>query len=196
VPTGRRQYPTDPTPQNLRLIWDRIFAIEGLLTTAQATITQQATTITTLQADLAKSGRTASQALITAGQAIDAATGTPSDGGDEGPSGDDHPNHFAEVTQAKADVVAAGESIAGVCGAFKIVKTTAWRLRFSDPTIGLLSKPSGTNCGGYSGDIICYTDGIIFDILQDAGGANTPQWNFAGQVDPDRYRVPIVPEVP
>ena len=194
--TGRRQYPTALTVENMRLIWDRLFGIEGLLTTAQATITAQGTTITDLTTRLAKAERTSEQALISAGQAIDAATGepAPSDGG--GPGGDDHPNHFDVVVQAKADIIAAGESIVGNCGAFKIVKTVAWRLRLSDPTIGLLSKPTGTNCAGYSIDNIMYTDGVIFDILQDAGGANTPQWNFNGTVDPDRYRVPIVPEVP
>jgi hypothetical protein len=42
---------------------------------------------------------------------------------------------------------------------------------------GLLVKRDGSNCGGYSCDIVCFSDSSLFDILGDAEGAGTPQWN-------------------
>jgi hypothetical protein len=42
---------------------------------------------------------------------------------------------------------------------------------------GLLRKPDGTNCGGYSCDVICFSDVTLFDVLQDSDGAAIPAWN-------------------
>jgi hypothetical protein len=45
---------------------------------------------------------------------------------------------------------------------------------------GLLLKPSGHNCGGYSCDIVCSGNGGSqrqWDVLVDAGGATTPTWS-------------------
>lgn len=191
--SGRRQYPVEPTKENMRLLWDRVFGLEESLAAANTTILEQASTIDSLSTEMVDTTKKADEALLTAGNAVSA---TPGGGGTSTAGSDSHPNHVDEVIQAKADIIAAGVSIAGPCGAFEIVKTVAWRLRLSDPNIGILSKPSGNNCGGYATDIIVYTDGIIYDILGDGGGANDPQWNFGGTVDPTRYRIPIVPTVP
>jgi hypothetical protein len=45
---------------------------------------------------------------------------------------------------------------------------------------GMLLKPSGHNCGGYSCDIVCSGNGGSqrqWDVLVDAGGATTPTWS-------------------
>lgn len=90
------------------------------------------------------------------------------------------------------------------CGAFKITKRVAWALRGEGA--GLLKKPNGNNCEGFSVDIICYPDGTIYDILVNAETENRPAWNLAGHVEPERYQpaidpgdvisVPTPPEVP
>jgi hypothetical protein len=56
---------------------------------------------------------------------------------------------------------------------------------------GRLIKTSGNNCGGFSCDIICGTDGHIWDVFSDgpdatqnySGGA-VPQWNDKGTASP------------
>ena len=45
------------------------------------------------------------------------------------------------------------------------------------------------------GKLIVYNDGVIYDILGDAGGANDPQWSFAGTVATGRWRAPITPAI-
>ncbi len=82
--TGRRHYSLDPTPENMRLLWDRINELEGLITAANTTITAQAATLATLQTQQAKTELKASEALITAGQQV-GITGTPV--GTTGPGG-------------------------------------------------------------------------------------------------------------
>jgi hypothetical protein len=45
---------------------------------------------------------------------------------------------------------------------------------------GILRKGSGTNCNGYSCDIICAGSGSgqrQYDILGDIGGAQSPGWS-------------------
>lgn len=89
----------------------------------------------------------------------------------------------AAFAQSQADVVAAvkaqlqaqGMNLSGPCGAFAITKRVAWQLRAEGA--GLLSKPGGNNCEGYSVDYIVYPTGRAADILGDAGGANTPAWS-------------------
>ena len=132
------------------------------------------------------------QALITAGKATAATSqaNAPSGGGSGGGggSGDAHPNHYDLISQAKTELVALGEDLTGACGAFQIVPRAGPDIQASDPAAGFLSKPDGNNCGGFAVDIVCYNDGIIYDVLIDGGGANTPAWSFAGTVDPSRYR--------
>jgi uncharacterized coiled-coil protein SlyX len=60
--TGRRHYSLEPTPDNMRLLWDRINDLEGLITTANATITSQATTITSLQSQITSTTKKADEA--------------------------------------------------------------------------------------------------------------------------------------
>ena len=190
---------TDPSRENLLALWNRIRELGVDLAAAQATITSQQTVITTLQSQQTTTEQQTQQALILAGKAASqSATGVPpapggggGDGGGGG-SGDSHPNHYDLVVEAKADLITEGESLVGDCGAFKITRRAAQYIAPSDPAVGLLDKPPpGTNCTNYSIDNLCYNDGVLYDILQDAGGANTPQWNFNGTVDPSRYRPPF-----
>jgi len=97
------------------------------------------------------------------------------------------------VGRVKERLMAAGIPLDGPCGAFAIVQRVAWDLRHSG--VGLLSKPGGNNCRGYSVDYLCYQNGDGVDILSDAGGTNGPQWvlkpgEFTGQ---DRWRAPVQP---
>lgn len=101
-------------------------------------------------------------------------------------------NHKDLVRAVKDSLVAAGVDLSGPCGAFEITKRVAWGLRFEGA--GLLDKPSGNNCGGYATDIVCYSDGLIYDCLEDGGGENKPQWPDDGeQVDPERWREAVDP---
>jgi len=109
------------------------------------------------------------------------------------PSGDVGQPTAAYVAEVKARLEAAGVPLSGPCGAFNITKQVAWDLRASG--YGLVAKPSGNNCEGYSVDYLCLQNGDGVDILSDAGGTNGPQWaekpgEFAGQ---NRWREPIRP---
>jgi hypothetical protein len=110
-----------------------------------------------------------------------------------GGGGRNHPDRSDVVAQAKDDLENAGHDLSGPCGAFSIVKLAAWRMGGG---AGLLSKPSGNNCEGYSTDIIVYPDGRIYDVLVDGGGRNGPAWGDAGVVDPARYRPAADPGQP
>lgn len=89
-----------------------------------------------------------------------------------------HPDVVAAV---KSELQARGVDLSAPCGAFQITKRVAWRLRAEGA--GLLSKPGGNNCEGYSVDYVVYLTGRGADILGDAGGANIPGWNE--ETDPD-----------
>jgi hypothetical protein len=199
--TKGRYYDTEASPRNLRAIWDRLHDLADRHDANTTTITQQAATIAALQTQLTTAQQTAQQAAIIAGKAVSqSSTGVPPSGGGGGGSGggggngDAHPNHANLVAQAKADLITAGEDLTGPCGGFKIVRRACQYIAPSDPTVGVLTKPAPTpnNCIiagiGYAADIIMYPDGIIYDVLFDAGGANTPQWNFKGTTDPGLYR--------
>lgn len=93
------------------------------------------------------------------------------------------------ITAIKADLVARNIPLGGDCGAFEITKRAAWELRGLGA--GLLKKPGGANCNGFAAGIICFKDGLHYDILFDAGGANTPQWVYAGLVDSARWAPPF-----
>lgn len=88
------------------------------------------------------------------------------------------------VQKVKADLERAGVDLSGPCGGFQITKRAAWRLRKSGA--GLLSKPAGNNCDGFSVDYIVFQESFGVrgvDCLGDAGGENRPQWSDNG-VDP------------
>jgi hypothetical protein len=89
-------------------------------------------------------------------------------------------DHRDIVARVKAGLEARGISLAGPCGAFEITKRVAWQLRAEGA--GLLDKPGGNNCQGYSVDYVVYQDGRGADMLGDAGGANEPRWSE--EVDP------------
>lgn len=116
--------------------------------------------------------------------------------GDNGDFGEDGviANHTDVVRSVKTQVVAAGISILGACGAFEITKRVAWALRGEGA--GLLAKPDGNNCQGYAVDIVCYPDGRIFDMLGSSGETNDPAWNEDPPIDPSRYRAAFDPSTP
>ena len=91
-----------------------------------------------------------------------------------------HTAHPDVVAAVKASLQAASIDLSGPCGAFQITKRVVWLLR-SEGT-GLLSKPGGNNCEGYSVDFVTYFDGSGVDILGDAGNANVPVWEEAEPV--------------
>lgn len=112
------------------------------------------------------------------------------------------PSETAEYVGAiKNWLLSIGKSLSGPCGAFEIVKNVAWGCQSLNTGAGLLSKPDGNNCQGYSVDIIAYKDYAnggtrIVDILSDAGGQNSPLWLEKGaeeNVAMDRWRPPINP---
>lgn len=190
-------YDTRLTPQNLRALWGAIHKNADDLAAANATIQQQAQTIADQASQIAAQGQQVQQAVIAAGKATAAATttnDTGGSGGGGGNTGDAHPNHQALIQQAKDELVALAEDLTGPCGAFKIVQRAVPWIQASDPAAGFLSKTSGNNCTGFAVDIVCYNDGIIYDVLGAAGDGdgvttgNDPQWNFAGTVEPGRYR--------
>lgn len=111
--------------------------------------------------------------------------------GPEPPATDVGQPTAAYVAQIKAQLEAAGVPLNGPCGAFEITKRVAWDNRHGGA--GLLSKPSGNNCQGYATDIIAYHD-RAYDILSDAGNANTPQWSETDVDDlANRWRTPVQP---
>ncbi len=95
------------------------------------------------------------------------------------------------VETVKADVVRRGINISGECGAFEIVKRVAWTLRSQGA--GLVAKPGGNNCDGFSVDLIQFTDGRWVDVLSDAGGLNGPAWGVNLNGNPEVWRAPINP---
>lgn len=103
-----------------------------------------------------------------------------------------HPAHPDVVSAVKDSLVAEHKDLAG-CGAFEITKRVAWQLRAEG--VGLLSKPAGSNCQGYSIDFVTYMDGSGVDILSDAGGANIPTWDAREPVGAllGRWEAPINP---
>jgi hypothetical protein len=59
---------------------------------------------------------------------------------------------------------------------------------------GLLRKPDGTNCGGFSCDVICFSDVTLFDVLTDQDGAAIPAWSPT--TNPRGYRCELVTATP
>ena len=71
--------------------------------------------------------------------------------------------------------------------AFEVTKAVARRLN-----AGVLRKPTGNNQDGFAVDIVCFSDGRIFDMLVDSDGAAVPGWGEAhgSPVDPGRCQIP------
>jgi hypothetical protein len=103
-------------------------------------------------------------------------------------------DHTREVDAAKQQLVDAGVSLVGACGAMKITNLVAWNLR---PHYGLLSKAGGfravlhadgscesggaqfdtTREPGFATDyLIERATGHGYDTLSDGGGANGAHW--------------------
>ena len=111
-------------------------------------------------------------------------------------------NYSDFVRQAKAELLAAGlNPDADDCARFAVVNLAALRISQSgDPDVGVLYKPTGTNCRERATDILCWRDGTIVDCLG-AGpdGPNTVLWQEnANKVDPSRWRAPfpVGPDLP
>lgn len=103
-----------------------------------------------------------------------------------------HAEHPDLVAMIKAQLEGQHVDLSGPCGAFQITKRVAWALR--NEGAGLLSKPAGNNCEGYSVDYLVYQDGTGYDLLSDAGGANGPMWGGPETgMDVSRWRAPINP---
>lgn len=129
---------------------------------------------------------------------------TPGSGGGGGGGGGDysdldvHPDYSSYVQQAKDELVAAMVDLRGDCGAFEIVKRAAQLIQPVDATIGLFEKTDGSQCQGYSKDILAFVDGTKYDVLIGAGDGdgnttgNTVTWSYKNEEpEPDRYRPPI-----
>jgi len=180
------------TDQNIRKLHGYLGDLEARVTALAATVAAIPAVPTT--ADIAAIAATTTPIAV-AGLAGGPSAGPPPSPTPVTPPGDPTvpPDHLAEVVAAKADAISDGVSLVGDCGAFEITKRCAWALHGLGESAGLLDKPGGANCDGYAAAIICYPTGQIFDILVDAGGANTPQWSDGGFVDPSRYRPPFAP---
>ena len=111
------------------------------------------------------------------------------------------------VSAVKNDLIARHVTLTGPCGAFEITKRVAWILRAQG--VGLLDKPGGNMCQGYSVDYLVFPDFSGRDILGDAGGENAPAWSaepneptgaFVGRwraaFDPGDTIVPVPPVPP
>jgi hypothetical protein len=84
-------------------------------------------------------------------------------------------NRESVVASVLASCQEKGLSLSGPCGAFEVVKRVAWALRGEG--YGLLYKGGGENCQGYDTSSVMRPNGEHWDILEDAGGKNRPQWN-------------------
>lgn len=184
---------TQPSPENILKLWQAINALHETTASQAETIRSQAETIATQQTALASTTRLAQQAAVTAGKATSASSQSNSGGGGGTPP--QHDSQFAVVQQAIADLNTEGEDLSGPCGSFKVTNRVVQYLRPSQPTVGLINKPSGNNCGGYSTDALMYTDGAVYDILIDAENAPptgaAPSWSYAGQRPASDWRDPV-----
>ncbi len=118
-------------------------------------------------------------------------------------AGTKHGNQTSYVESAKNALVALGRTwVPGQpndaeyeCKRFEITNRAAKLI----PGAGLLEKSGGTNCRGYSVDIIAFSDGYIYDVLDgtSADGAR-PTWGPKGcgpatgnGTCPDKYKPTI-----
>lgn len=104
-------------------------------------------------------------------------------------AGRDHGQHADTVALAKQIVIDRGVDISTICGAFEITKQAAWMLR--DIGAGLVDKPTGTQCDGYSVDGVMFQDGAFYDVLIGKTSVNGPAWSHSDNIDPGRWRSPL-----
>jgi hypothetical protein len=190
--------------QSLRLLWDRVFALEERLQATEAT-----------QGDLVEANnahddeldqlRVASGEALALAQTVAAAAGAGGagggggggEGGGGGPS--TMPNYFSIVTAALAGfdpIVPVAEAAAG---AAQLTRVAAWDIYQVDPNIRLLEKTSGTQVNGRSIDVIVQaTDGSYTDMAswhdnEDGTVTILAMWQPngpSGPRDPSREIVP------
>lgn len=188
-------YDDKPTPANLRAIWSQIIQMRTDLTAAQQTISAQQATIADQATTISQQTQQIQQALITAGKATSQTSQANAPSGGGGGSTPSHDSQFAVVQAVIADLLAHGEDLSGPCGSFKVTNEVVQWLRPSQPDVGIINKPSGTNCGGYSIDALMYLDGAVYDLLIDADNAPPtgaqPNWSYAGQRPASDWRDPV-----
>jgi hypothetical protein len=104
---------------------------------------------------------------------------TPPGGGGGGAScGPPYPNQPFGIVQCRRSQyghMSEGELVSFLRGVAKDLNAAG----ISGGPYGILRKESGAQCGGFSCDIICSGSGTSqkqFDVLIDAGGAQTPLW--------------------
>jgi hypothetical protein len=107
--------------------------------------------------------------------------------------------HLDVVQRIRRELTARGVIPAGIvnpgnnespCSVFQITKRVAWELRHEGA--GLLAKPSGNNCHGYSMDWVVYPDGRGSDIA--VGGEFDGVTTDASEDHGKRWRPPLDPE--
>lgn len=118
------------------------------------------------------------------------------------------PNHADVIAQAQVDLKAAGISLDGDCGAFRVVNLAAWRLKQAgEADAGVLAKTGGSGCSQYGGlyakDVVAYQSGQHYDTIVASGamgGNGAAAWNDDGirsditcPCPPGLWRAPIDP---
>jgi hypothetical protein len=83
----RRYINDQPTPDNIRALWDQIHRLSDQLLASQTTVAQQQTTIGILQSQLTTTAKRAEEALLTAGQPVDIKISAPTTTGPGGSTG-------------------------------------------------------------------------------------------------------------
>jgi hypothetical protein len=99
----------------------------------------------------------------------------PGPGGGGAPCGPPYPNQPFGIVQCRRsqyDHMSSSQIVAFLKGVAKDLNAAG----ISGGPFGILTKPSGNNCGGYSCDFICNPNGQGWDVLIDAEGSQTPIW--------------------
>ncbi len=103
-----------------------------------------------------------------------------------------HPSQLAVIETAKSQLASEGVSTVGLCGAYNITNRVATLLQAQVPPNmgGLKFDPGGLQCNNLAIDVIMYSDGYAYDILDSEGVSNFSQWVPLVSVDPGLYRNP------
>jgi hypothetical protein len=165
TPSLKKQYPHVDNvedwraQQSLRLLWDRVFALEGRLQATEATVGDLVTAQNVLEDRVAVVNQKAQDALavaqLTAGEQsrVDQAEGDST-----------IPDYLAMVEDALAafdPVVPIADEDAAKA---QLTRAAAWAIWQVDPNIGLLEKTYGTQVNDRSIDVIVQmTDGSFAD---------------------------------
>jgi len=102
-------------------------------------------------------------------------TGGGGGGNTGGPCNSGNPQTIVECERAKYGRMSHGQMV----DFLRNVARSLNRNGISGGPFGILRKQSGTNCGGYSCDVICAGQGSSqrqYDVLGDIEGAQTPGW--------------------